>query len=198
MKILTLILPSLCLAACAGRPFQTTQITPRDVPGTALSPDATPGVRYAENIKAYPVGRYIDPNNPWIMHDGHTIYRVETTAKWNLHPQASPASSILRGPVRIRDTAASASPVGDELVAELNRQKQATQAVLAGAQSIGNKLTVLSGEVQQTRQLAKQNVQLRQEMDATTKRLDALEEQLRKSPKEQPASKNTSQPDDGW
>jgi hypothetical protein len=34
-----------------------------------LPSDAIESVRYAENIKTYPLGRYVDPNNSRIMHE---------------------------------------------------------------------------------------------------------------------------------
>jgi hypothetical protein len=61
---------------------------PRSVPGTTLATDDIESVRYGENLKAYSFGRYIDPNDGLVMHEAHTVYRVETTAKWNLHPNA--------------------------------------------------------------------------------------------------------------
>jgi hypothetical protein len=41
----------------------------RSVSGTTLPSDAIESVRYAENIKTYPLGRYVDPNNSRIMHE---------------------------------------------------------------------------------------------------------------------------------
>ena len=38
-------------------------------------------VRTPEQVKAYPVGRYEDPNDPDVMHEGHTIYRAETSPR---------------------------------------------------------------------------------------------------------------------
>ena len=135
-------------------------------------------VRYAENIKAYPLGRYVDPNNRRIMHEGHSIYRVETTAKWNLHPNE--LVSLPTGPVaHVRDSARQPSTVGDELFAELNQQKAATRAVIQGGQAVSQKLGELAGRLQQTQEIAAQNSQLRQEINTTRQRLDALEESLR-------------------
>ena len=91
------------LAACASRNEPVVRVTPVSVPGTTLPSEGIESVRYAEDIKAYSLGRYVDPNNPGIMHEAHTIYQVETTAKWNLHPNA-PVSMPL-GPVRVRDSA---------------------------------------------------------------------------------------------
>jgi len=85
-------------------------------------------VRYAENLKAYPLGRYIDPNDPDVMHEAHTIYRLETTAKWNLHPQDSPVSSIPA--VHNQDSASAPVLLRDELAVELNRQREATKVII--------------------------------------------------------------------
>jgi hypothetical protein len=43
-------------------------------------------VRTPETMKAYPVGRYTDPNFPEQMHERHTIYRREQSAHWNYRP----------------------------------------------------------------------------------------------------------------
>ena len=166
------------LAACASRHEPVVRVTPSSVPGTTLPSDGIESVRYAENIKAYPLGRYVDPNNSRIMHEGHSIYRIETTAKWNLHPNVP--VSVPLGPVRVRDTAKTTSPVGNELVAELNQQKEATKAVMQGGQAVSQKLSELANKLQQTQQIVTQNAQLKQEVDNTKQRLDALEDALRK------------------
>jgi hypothetical protein len=166
------------LVACAAKPSRVVDMTVRSVPGTTLPSDGIESVRYAENIKSYPLGRYVDPNNSRIMHEGHSIYRVETTPKWNLHPNEP--VSVLPGPItRIRDSAKNLNPVGDELVAELNRQKETTKAVIQGGQVISQKLGDLAAGFQQTQQIAAQNAQLKQEVITAKQRLDALEEELR-------------------
>ena len=130
MNISPLLFFPLLFAACASRHTTAVRMGAHDVPGTALPSKGIQSVRYAENIKAYPLGRYIDPNNSRIMHEGHSIYRVETTAKWNLHPNEP--VPMPRGPFHIRDSARTTAPVGDELVAQLNQQKEATRAIMQG------------------------------------------------------------------
>ncbi len=56
-----------------------------------------PHIRTPETVKAYPVGRYTDPNFPDEMHERHTLYRREQGADWNYRP-AQPHSLPL-GPV---------------------------------------------------------------------------------------------------
>lgn len=179
MKLALFIPLSLLLASCATRHAPVVRVTPHAVPGTTLPSERMESVRYAENIRAYPLGRYIDPNNSRIMHEGHTLYRVESTSKWNLHPNRPVAVPL--GPVtRIRDAAHSAGALGDELTVELNRQKEATKAVIQGGQIISQKLDQVSASVQQTKQVAAQNAMLQQEVNTTKQRLDALEEELRR------------------
>ena len=181
MKFVLLFTLPLLLVACAAKPPRTVDISAHAVPGTTLPSEGIESVRYAENIKEYPLGRYIDPNNSRIMHEGHNIYRIETTAKWNLHPN-EPVSVPLGPATHVRDSARTASLVGDELVMELNRQKEATKTVIQGGQVVSQKLGELTTALQQTQQVVGQNAQLKQDVNTTKQRLDALEEDLRKRP----------------
>ena len=197
MKLALLISFPLLLAACATKPTRVVDMGSRAVPGTTLPSEGVESVRYTENLKAYPLGRYVDPNNSRIMHEGHSIYRVESTAKWNLHPN-EPVAVPLGPTVHVRDSARQTSSVGDELVAELNRQKEATKAVIQGGQVVSQKLGELAGSLQQTQQIAAQNAQLKQEVNTARQRLDALEEQMRAkpitaTPKQQPQQSEKSE-----
>ena len=186
MKFTLLIFIPFVFVACATKPARVVDMSARAVPGTTLPSDGIESVRYAENIKTYPLGRYVDPNNSRLMHEGHSIYRVETTAKWNLHPN-EPVAVPLGPTIHAPDSARHAAAVGDELVAELNRQKEATKTVIQGGQVVSQKLGELTTALQKTQQIATQNVQLKQEMNTTKQRLDALEEELRKQPAITPA-----------
>lgn len=46
-------------------------------------------------IRAYAIGRYIDPNRKTVMHEQHTVYRLEHSSAWNLIPQPD-ADPVLR------------------------------------------------------------------------------------------------------
>ena len=85
----------LCIAALVGcaseRKPPPKVVTVRQAPAGVTMPrhsHSLESARYGEIVKAYPVGRYIDPNDPSVMHESHVIYRDESTAKWNLHPNA--------------------------------------------------------------------------------------------------------------
>ena len=75
------------LTGCAKKNEPTvTYVQENSVAGTALDIDNIENVRYSETLKSYPIGRYVDPNNPDVMHEAHTIYRAETSPAWNLDP----------------------------------------------------------------------------------------------------------------
>ncbi|MCI0747749.1 MAG: hypothetical protein L0Y58_20270 [Verrucomicrobia subdivision 3 bacterium] len=82
MKYLALI-PVVLVASCASRP----QFVLRPTPPPAVEP--IEAVRYGEVVRAYHVGRFVDPNHPETMHEQHPVYRIEVSARWNLHPARS-------------------------------------------------------------------------------------------------------------
>jgi hypothetical protein len=178
MKSPVILLCLFTLSACETQRQSVVHMTAASVPGTTLSPEGMESVRYAENLKAYPLGRYIDPNDPDVMHEAHTIYRLETTAKWNLHPQDSPVSSIPA--VHNQDSASAPVLLRDELAVELNRQREATKIIIQSGQTITQKLNDLASAVQKTRQIAENTAQRQSEMDSTIQNLKSLEEELRK------------------
>jgi hypothetical protein len=171
------LIPLAILTGCSSP--RIVQMPPQ--PSTMLSPEQAESVRYAETVKAYPVGRYVDPNNDLIMHEAHMIYRVETTAKWNLHPNAS-ADTSLGPPVALIDAAKYNAPVNAEVITEVNKQKAATEALLERNGAFNQSLSQLAGAVQAVKQVDEQNLQMKQELSTTEKRLDSLEDELRSKP----------------
>jgi len=177
-EILFLISLVLLSSGCATKKAVVVKM-PRSVPGTVVPSESLETVRYGENLKVYPVGRYIDPNSSLVMHEAHSVYRVETTAKWNLHP--NDPVRVPGGPVvGLIDPARHDSPVTAEVAAEVQRQKVATQTLIEQGTKIQQALSNLGQSVSDTKQLADQNSQLRQQVSLAEKRLDALEDQLRK------------------
>jgi hypothetical protein len=191
MKFVYLI-PLLLLTACASKKPVVVHMN-RNVPGTIIPAEDAESIRYGENLKAYTVGRYVEPDNPLVMHERHTVYRVETTAKWNLHPNL--AASVPMGPAtRIVDPAHREPPVNAEVISEVNRQKGMTQTLIAEQKRMEDALKQLSGVIAANQQTAAQNAQLKQESDANTKRLDILEQQLRDQ-QNAPVSTQTNETD---
>lgn len=182
MKRIFFFIPLILLSACASKKPVVVKMPPA-VSGNTLTTADMESVRYGENMKAYPVGRYVDPNDGLVMHEAHTIYRVETTAKWNLHPDVYPYApgNLPGGPVLgIIDPAHGDSPVTPEVVAEVERQKVATQALLAQGQRMNMALNQLSKILPATSQVAEENAQLKVQAMATQRRLELLEDQVRK------------------
>lgn len=160
------------LASCASKPAQRIVPVTPEMSGRVLKRGETASVRHPEVIKAYPVGRYVEPRKRGVMHEAHTLYRVESSPKWNLTRPS--------GPPTIPTPVATASrPPGNELTVELNRQRQATQAVIQGGQIVSGKLTEMTEALQQNRVLAEQNAAMRKELQDTRQRLESLEDEMR-------------------
>jgi hypothetical protein len=184
MKRILIFLPLMLLSACASKKPVIVQMPPA-VSGTTLATADMESVRYGENLKAYSFGRYVDPNDGLVMHEAHTVYRVETTAKWNLHPNAP--VNVPGGPViGIIDPAHKDSPLTPEVVAEVDRQKAATMTLIVQGQRMNQALNQLSQTLSATAQVAVENVQLKNEVTTAEKRLDTLEEEFRKAQTEAP------------
>jgi hypothetical protein len=192
MKRIFLFIPLVFLSACASQKPVAERMPPV-MPATMLSPKARQSVRYGENVKAYFVGRYIDPNDPLVMHEAHTIYRVETTSRWNLHPNAP--LNVPSGPVvGIVDRAWQRSPLSPRIAAEVSRQKAATQAVLEEGKRMNQVLAQFSKALPATAHVAAENALIQSEVSLTQERLDLLENQFRKMQSQMTQPENTFTP----
>ena len=76
MRFLHSILLLSLVAGCATKK-QIRSLRRVEVPRTASAAKESGEVRRPETVKAYPVGRYTDPNFPEEMHERHTLYRRE-------------------------------------------------------------------------------------------------------------------------
>jgi hypothetical protein len=123
MKYLAFI-PLVFVASCASRP----QLVVRPAPPAAVEP--IEAVRYSEVVRAYHVGRFVDPNHPETMHEQHPVYRIESSARWNLRPGPLNTANLLNPP---RDAAYAPTPTNDVVLAEMNRQRETTERVMQEA-----------------------------------------------------------------
>ena len=71
------LIPLLFLSACSTSP----KVTLRPQPSPPVE-NAT--VRYPEVVRAYHFGRYVDPSDDLVMHEQHTVFRVEENTRWSL------------------------------------------------------------------------------------------------------------------
>jgi len=89
MKYLISLLVVCLGAGCATRKNSSPKTT-AIVSETSLSAKRMHSVRTPEVVKAYPAGRYTDPNYPDEMHERHTVYRREQSPDWNYLPDPPP------------------------------------------------------------------------------------------------------------
>jgi len=178
-----LLIPLIFLSACSSAHRQSS--IPRATPvGRSVSSN---GLRTEDQLREYRLGRYVDARDPLVMHEGHPLYRVETSARWDLRPNDK--SSLPK-----RNTVQSPSvSANDAVVAEVNKQRAATRAFTEQTAALNQKLTELSKAVSQTEEIAKNNLSLKKDVADLREHLDALDARLNS----RKASPSPS-PEDKW
>lgn len=170
MKYLALI-PLVFFASCASRP----QLAFRPIVSPAVGP--VEAVRYGEVIRAYHIGRYVDPNHPEMMEEEHPVYRVEVSARWNLHPGPANAANPLNPPP---DAAFTPPPTNDVVIAEMNRQRETTALVMQQAVRLTQSYNELQNIFVEMKKVARDNVALGARMANTEQRVAGFEKELEK------------------
>jgi septal ring factor EnvC (AmiA/AmiB activator) len=148
------------------------------------------GLRNGEQLREYRLGRYVDARDPLVMHEGHPLYRVESTAGWDLRPNsgtALPRRDLVQRPTASAD---------DAVVAEVNKQRVATRAFTEQTAALNQKLGELGEAVGQTQEIAKQNIELKRDVAALRQQLNALDTQLRD--RKPTGSSPFPSPEDKW
>jgi hypothetical protein len=173
MKPLYLI-PLLFLSACSTTP----KLTLRPQPPSS----ATDTVRYPEVVRAYHFGRYVDPNDDLMMHEQHTVFRVEENTRWDLHPPGGGNGTLVSQGMPRRDTAFSPVPVNDAVLAEVNSQKLATIQIMMQSRTLATALAQFQTALQQTKTNLQETAVLRATVSNLKHRLDALEAAPEQSP----------------
>jgi hypothetical protein len=164
MKALYLI-PLLFLSACSTGPKLTLRPQP--------SLPAAEAVRYPEVLRAYHFGRYVDPNDDLVMHEQHTVFRVEENSRWDLHP--ANGRNEFPSPPSSRDAAFNPTPVNDAVLAEVNAQKLATIQILMEGRSLSTTLAQLQSALRQTKTNLQETAALRVAVGNLKQQLDTLE-----------------------
>lgn len=174
MKYLALI-PLVLVASCASRPKPQVAVRPLPAPATEPIGD----VRYAEVVRAYHVGRHVDPNHPMAMHEHHPVYRVEASANWNLHPGPLrlAATNVLNPPL---DAAFSPPPVNDAVIAEIGRQREATERVLDEARRLAQSHEAFQRVLQQMQTVVTNQVRLSTRLAETERRVTEFAKDLQR------------------
>lgn len=170
MKYLALI-PLVFVASCASRP----QLVVRPAPPAAVEP--VEAVRYSEVVRAYYVGRFVDPNHPETMNEQHPVYRIESSARWNLHPGAANTVNLLNPPP---DAAFAPPPTNDVVIAEMNRQREATERVMSEAVRLSRSYEELQNIFSQMKTVARNNALLGARVASTEQRVADFGKELEK------------------
>jgi len=177
MKYLALV-PFVFLASCASRPQP--QIGLKPAPSPVVEP--LEAVRYADVVRAYHVGRYVDPNHPQTMHEQHPVYRVEASARWNLHPGALTTANLLNPPP---DAAFVPPPTNDAIFAEMNRQREATQRILSEAAGLTAAYAEIQKALNEMGNVARDQALIRTRLTEAEQRIAGFEKKI---PTSQPAA----------
>jgi hypothetical protein len=181
----------LLVTGCSTHRLGTVTVAPRPA---ATNPDnLTARVRYPEIVKDYHVARYIDPNQPLLLHEAHTVYRVEGLASWNLH-SASGDLVVPRSLVAPTNAAFVQSPINDAVIAQFNQQHAITRTMIQQAEALNGSLNDFASALSGTRNLVEQNKALREELSNVNTRLDALEA-LSKRHQVEPTTTDTNNTD---
>ncbi len=170
MKYLALI-PLVFVASCASRP----QLVVRPAPPAAVEP--VEAVRYSEVVRAYYVGRFVDPNHPETMNEQHPVYRIETSARWNLHPGPANTVNLLNPPP---DAAFAPPPTNDAVIAEMNRQREATERVMSEAVRLSRSYEELQNIFSQMKTVARNNALLGARVATNEQRVTDFGKELEK------------------
>jgi len=177
MKPLYLI-PLLFLSACSTTPKLALR------PQPASPPVENSTVRYPEVVRAYHFGRYVDPNDDFMMHEQHTVFRVEENTRWDLHPPGGGNETLVSQGAPRRDTAFSPVPVNDAVLAEVNAQKLATIQIMMQSRTLATALAQFQTALSQTKTNFQETAALRAAINNMKHRIDALESM----PEQLPAS----------
>jgi hypothetical protein len=170
MKYLTII-PLLFLAACASKP----KLVVRPVPPPAIEP--VESVRYGEVVRAYHVGRSVDRDHPETMHEQHSVYRIESTARWNLKPGAHTTANLLNPPP---DAAFAPALTNDFIVAEMNRQREMTARVIQEAGRLAQSYQELQQVIGEMKNVARNSALLNARVVTAEQRVAEFAKELEK------------------
>ena len=177
--------------ACIGQRARTPLLTTHGLFARELAKAPPTSLRAGERVVAYPVARYIDPNHAGILHEAHTVYRVESQPHWNLSPGngvgSLPTGEAAGSSVKAARSSVSRSgnaspertlPSRDEWLVEVQRQRSANAELLKSNQSLEKQVTALSTTFARSAEQADRRAQLEKDLESAQSRLSRLESTL--------------------
>jgi hypothetical protein len=166
-------IPLLVLASCVSR--RTPEISVNPLPPTNV--DQTESVRFAETLRLYHIGRYVDPNHPDVMHEKHPVYRVEAYSQWNLKPSGfHPGSAYPFGV--FKDAAFFPPPMNDVVLAEVNRQRNATERVMQEAARLAMSYDQLQNALNEMRSIVTNHLSITSRLSTAEQRVSSIENHI--------------------
>ena len=172
------LIPLLFLSACSTAPKLA--VRPQS---PSLTADT---VRYPEVVRAYHFGRYVDPSDDLVMHEQHTVFRVEENTRWSLRPATMGSPAVYATTTAMpQDSAFSPLPVNDAVLAEVNAQKLATVQIMIQTRTLSAALGQFQTALAQSKTNLQETAVLRAAVNDMKHRLDTLEaapEQLPATP----------------
>jgi hypothetical protein len=159
---------------------------PRYTGSVQRRPDVS-GVRTNQIVKAYGIGRYVDPSDCRIMHERHVIYRLEESSGWKLQPSAH-QPEILMGPiVGLRRPEYAPAPLEGEVGRELIATRQNTQAAVDGVRTVTEDQVKIRKELSENLQRVSQNEEtLMKQIDDLKRRMDETDGKQNRAKMPQP------------
>lgn len=141
------LFPALLLAGCASSHPTTVDVGPGPLPQKHEMSDPA-SIRKPEQVKAYPVGRYEDPNDPDVMHEGHTVYRAETSPEWDTDPNEPTSLPLGPGEMATADPAQQHTALTAELEQRLKQEDQLLQTTYEQNQRLAEEIKALQAQQQ--------------------------------------------------
>ena len=141
------LLPALLLVGCASSNPPTVNVGAGPLPQKHDMPYPA-SVRTPEQLKAYPVGRYEDPDNPDVMHEGHTIYRAETSPEWDTDPNEPTSLPLGPGEMAVADPAQEHTALTAELEQRLKQEDQLLQTTYEQNERLAQEIKTLQADQQ--------------------------------------------------
>lgn len=160
------------VAGCQSHPPQP--IVTLAQPAPFLSPEQRGHVWLPDEVAPYAVGRYVDPRDPNVLHEAHTLYRREQASRPNLAPPAALVLPPSAGPAATNTTAF----LRDALTAELNQQRAVSLSLVEQAKGLARSVSLLNQQSEEFRNALQEAAQVRAQWQAVSNRLWMLERQL--------------------
>ena len=173
------------LSGCSSKPkVQEFDPVAPEVAGSSVPSGSIETVRQSPEVRVYHLGRMVDRDNPYIMHEASTIYVLSDSGAWNLSPNYPPRdarhnrSVTLEGPLTaekileiqtLRATNSLMLNLGDQLVKSHNDFVADKKRREQEAKSKSSTETALKKEIEQLRNLSRQQAQKLVELELKLK-----------------------------